>query len=257
LDNFGIDDAEMGFQRKESVTTMNADRENELSMQIAVSQVMEDNKASYQTIPAIGAAVADLNDGIEAINTQEELRSSGTKGVTAVKRTAREAMVAAALALAGQMAAYATAIKDEELFGKVDLKVRDFHNKRDTEVGPFCLGIYNTASPLVAALADYGTTPASLADLQTKVTAYTGTIGKPRSKRTSNSAAGKSQEAVFESNRVVLENRLDGLMVQLKPSRPVFYNQYLSARRIVDSPGGHNGKNGNGNGNGTPPAPSQ
>src|SRR5206468_8149274 len=149
--------------------TMNAERENELSMQVAVAQVMDENKVAYQAIPAIDKAVDDLNDGIETINTLEEQRNTGTKGVTAVKRTARETMIAAALAAAGQLAAYATATGDEELFAKVDLAAGDFHEKRDTEVGTFCLGIYNTTSPILQALADYGTTQQSLADLQTKI----------------------------------------------------------------------------------------
>ena len=213
-------------------------------MYVAVQVVLEQNQNIWQAVPAFGTAFTGFKNNITNINTLEQARNGSTRGMTADKQAARDAMTGAALEVAGAVAAYATDIGSGELQAKVDYSETDLNRARDTEVGTICQGIVAAANANVAALADFGVTADMLTALKSKIDAYNGTVGKPRSARSNTQAAGTSLEAEFAEADKVLSGKLDNLMVTFRTSQPSFYSAYTAARLIVSSPGGHKGKNG-------------
>lgn len=209
----------------------------------SVETVLDENQNIWQVLVAFVAAVAAFKSSIQTINSLEESRNGGTKGVTASKQAKRDAMTAATLVVAGGVRAYASAHNDEELRAKVNYTPSVLRNTRDTEAATICQGIHNTANGLVANLADNGVTPQTLTDLQTKITAYNAAIGKPRTKLSNNRAAGTMLELEFEAADKVLEEQLDGMIEQFKVNQS-FYQSYLAAREVVDNAAGHASKNG-------------
>lgn len=226
---------------------MDARKENKLSSYKAVETVLDENQNIWQGLVAFVAAVAAFKTSIQTINGLEQSRNGGTKGVTASKQAKRDAMSAAALEVAGGVRAYASANDDKELLAKVDYSASDFRNARDTEAATICQGIRDTANANVANLADCGVTANDLAALQTKINAYNAAIGKPRTKLSTNRAAGAMMDAEFDAADKVLDEQLDGLIEKYKVSQPSFYQAYVAAREIVDNAPGHNGKNGGAN----------
>ena len=103
----------------------------------------------------------------------------------------------------------------------------------------------------MADLADYDVSAATLTDFQSKITAYGGVNGKPRSARSNSRAAGELLKTEFAAVDRLLDKQLDGLMAKFKSSNPPFYAAYVAARDVVNHPGGHKSKNGS-NGNDTP-----
>jgi len=240
---------------------MNATQENKLSMYLAVQVVLEQNQDIWQAVPAFGTAFTGFKSGINNINTLVRARNASTKGVTADKQAARDAMTRAALEVAGAVAAYAVDIGSGELQAKVDYSDSDLRRARDSEVATICLGIVAAASDHQVALAGFGVTSEKLASLKEKIEAYNATVGKPRSARSHNQAAGASLETEFAEADKLLSGKLDNLMVAFRASQPAFYSAYEAARWIVCNRAGHKSKNG-GTGNeadapAQPPVPPQ
>jgi hypothetical protein len=236
---------------------MNAPQENAVSSFSVIDDVFTKYQAVWSPVVAFAAGVAKFRTSRTNINALIKTQSSSTKGVTLEKRTVREAMIAAALEVAGCVFAYAFDQGDAKLHAKVDYSESDLLRIRDGEIGPVCQGIHDEADAIVASLANYGVDAPLLADLQAKITAYGGNAGKPRSATGSKKAATASLDGEIVSTRRVLESKIDKLATKFKLSQPDFFNEYMAARVIVDQPGGHKPKNGNGNGNGhstpTPP----
>jgi hypothetical protein len=94
----------------------------------------------------------------------------------------------------------------------------------------------------VQAVLDYGITPAKLTALKKKTDAFQSVQVKPRQGRATSSAATKALPELFALADAVLNDRLDGLMIQFKDSQPTLFHEYTSARIIVDLPGGRASK---------------
>ena len=71
---------------------MNTRQENKLSMYVSVQSLLEGNNNIWQTLPAFGSAFTAFKGSIQRINSLEQSRQVGTKGVTAAKQAARQAM---------------------------------------------------------------------------------------------------------------------------------------------------------------------
>ena len=230
---------------------MNADQENSVSSFLAVDGVFRKYETVWTPVVAFLAGVNTFRTGLTNINTFITAQSASTLGVTEAKRLARVAMVEVALKVAGGVHAYAFDQGDSELQARVDYSESDLLRFRDSIVGPVCQGIHDEASA-IDDIVDYGVPAAMLADLQTKVTAYTGNVPQPRMATGKRKAATMSLEDEIAAARAVLDKKIDRLVEGFKASQPEFFKEYAAARIVVDAPGGHKA-NGNGDGHDTPP----
>ena len=238
---------------------MNAKQENKVSTYAGLNVVLAQNEPKWQSLTAFVASVTLFRNGLDNINAIAQTRNSSTKGVTADKQSARDTMTLAALEVAGAVSAYGSDIGSHELQGKVDYTESDLRRTRDSELTTVCQGIHDAAQSVLANLADYGVTAQTLTDLQSKITGYHGTVGKPASVKSVKQAAGTSLDSAIDEVDKVLEEKMDKLMPKFRASEPDFFNAYFAARSIVDNAASRPAKNGNGNGNGgnghdTPPA---
>lgn len=219
---------------------MRANLENKLSTYLTVQAVIDKNQSRWQSLTAFVTAYGKFKASIQTINSLSQSLNGGTKGVTANKRLVRANMAEAAEAVAGAVGAYASATDNVELQDKVNYSASDIMRVRDTESPNICQAIHDAANTNLESLAAaYGVTAETLADLQSKINAYTGNVSAPRTTRSTNRAAGTMVETEFEAADKVLTEQLDGLMVaKFKKSQPSFYAAYVAAREIVDNPGG-------------------
>jgi hypothetical protein len=235
---------------------MNADQENSVSSFSAVDDVFKKFVLVWTPVVAFAAGVTKFRSGLAKIKSLIQTQSSSTKGITREKRSALEAMVRASVTVAGCVHAYAFDQGNEALLAKTDYSETDLYRLRDGEVGPVCQGIHDEANALAVSLVDYGLSAPMLTDQQDKIEAYDGNVAKPRSATSSKKSATTTLESEIGSVRDLLDNKMDQMVAGLKTSQPDFFNEYNTARIVVDQPGGHKGKNGNGNGSGgsdTPP----
>jgi hypothetical protein len=218
---------------------MNTRQENKLSMYVSVQSLLEGNQTVWQTLPAFGSAFTAFKGSIQRINSLEQSRQTGTRGVTAAKQAAREGMASAALIVAGAVRAYASKNNDQELLAKVDFTSSNILRGRDTEAATICQGIHDSANGVVANLADFGVDAAGLTALQGKIDAYSAVLGSPRSRASTHRAAAGLKDDEFTAADRVLEEQLDGLVENFRVSQPSFYEAYQAARDVVENASGH------------------
>jgi hypothetical protein len=212
-------------------------------MFLTVQAVLDQNQSLWQSLVAFVAAYGKFKTSVQTINSLSQSLNGGTKGVTANKRLVRANMAEAAEAVAGAVGAFASATDNVELQDKVNYSANDIMRVRDTESPNIAQAIHDAANANIESLATFGVTAETLADLQSKINAYTGNVSAPRTTRSNNRAAGTMVETEFDAADKVLTEQLDGLMVaKFKKSQPSFYAAYAAAREIVDNPGGRPAK---------------
>jgi hypothetical protein len=226
-----------------------------LSSFFATDGVLEDNKPVWTGNQAFQKSVTKFRGYLTKSTGLVTQMSIGTKGATEVKGSKRDVMIAQTLVLGGKLHAFATDAGDTELAAKTDVTASDLRKLRDGEVGSACHAIQELVEAHVADLTDDGVTAADVTALQQAINDYSGVTGKPRQKRTENSAAIGQLSDVVRRTRGVLEGELDKRMLQFQVSAPEFYESYVNSRRIVDNRGAHAAKNGNGNNTPQPPQP--
>lgn len=191
-------------------------------------------KAIWMPVKGFADAVTDLEEVLARIDTLLKVQE-GKDGAAAEKAATLQLLGDAAYEIAAATKACATASGNTFLAGSVDFTRSQVTQGRDATVSARCQGILDTASGVADSLKDYGITAAKLAKLQQRIAAFNAVQTKPRQVTSSGSAATRELPELFRQASAVLENRLDGLMVQFKESQPSFYNEYQSARVIVDA----------------------
>ena len=84
----------------------------------------------------------------------------------------------------------------------------------------------------------YSITAAKLTAFKKKIDAYDSVKTSSREKIVQRSAANQLLPQLIRSAVNILNDPLDGLMVQFKSDQPNFYEEYFSARAIVSARGG-------------------
>jgi len=102
-----------------------------------------------------------------------------------------------------------------------------------------CTTIYNAVNEVIAELADYGITPAKLSSFKKKIDAFEKVKVAPRQSLVEQSAASQLLTQLVGESVRILNDDLDGLMVQFEEAAPNFYAEYFAARVIVDAAGSH------------------
>ncbi len=213
---------------------MDDDQENRRSRAGAVSLVLNNNSAAIAGVPLLVAQVAELDDSIALVDNLAQGQMSETSGVTLNKEQVRETMIRKTLQVAGQLKAWASINKNEELLAKVKISHSSFMDKRDDLRANLAQEIHDLANTNLAALADAGTTAATLSALQTRVDTYKLASPSTREAIVHVSTLTKLLETELRRADTIQRERLDGLMEQFSDTEPNFYNTYHAARYIID-----------------------
>jgi len=91
------------------------------------------------------------------------------------------------------------------------------------------------ARALLTELADRGITAAKLAAFKKKIDAFDGIKTSPRAAIVQRKAANLLLPKLVCTAVNILNDQLDGLLVQFKDTNPNFYEEYFAARAIVDT----------------------
>ena len=198
-------------------------------------------KVIWSAVKGFVDAVSDLEEVVARIDVLLKVQE-GKDGAAAEKAQALQLLGDAAYEIAAAARSCAVASGNTFLAGQVDFTRAQVTQGRDATVAARCEGILDTANGVSDSLKDYGITTAKLTKLQQRIDAFNAVQTKPRQVTSSSSAATRELPGLFQQAVAVLEDRLDGLVVQFKESQPSFYNEYQSARMTVDATGGRTSK---------------
>ena len=201
----------------------------------------KNHRAIWSSVKGFADAVSDLEEVVARIDVLLKVQE-GKDGAAAEKARALQLLGDAAYEIAAATRSCAVTSGNTFLAGQVDFTRSQVTDGRDATVAARCEGILDTANGVSDLLKDYGITTAKLTKLRQRIDAFNAVQTKPRQVTSSSSAATRELPGLFQQAIAVLEDRLDGLVVQFKESQPSFFNEYQSARVIVNSASGRSTK---------------
>jgi hypothetical protein len=193
------------------------------------------NDKTWTSIPALARAVADL--GTVAARVGEILESTATpSGASASKAACLDSLIAQAHPIAAALHAFFVDNADADLATQTDLSATDLRKGSEAEIVARCSKVLSLAKDHVDDLGDYDVEPADLTALEKKIDAFAKACPKPRQNVASKSAATKALPQLFQQARRIIDTRIDRLMVKFKTAATDFYNEYRTARKVVEQP---------------------
>ena len=223
---------------------MNTVDENRLTMVTTTTGVILKYKEVWQDHVAFARGFAALEAEQETIDEQAQT-AAGKSGAASAKRLALEALGKAGEEIIGAVLAYANEQALPELAAKVNYAPTDFIAGNARKIVTRANTVHAAATEVLANLADYRITAAKLTAFKKKIDAYDSVKTSPREKIVQRSAANQLLPQLIRTAVSILRDQLDGLMVQFKSDHPNFYEEYFSARSIVDIRGAQNTDNKN------------
>jgi len=219
------------------VNSMKIIQNNKLRAYLTVDAVLEAHETQWTALPAFAAGAARFKQIIGESQDLGQTQASRT-GAASEKAYALAALGNAAFEVGAAVHAFAVAQEDYALEGRVDFSRSSISLGREASVVARCRDIHAAATAQLADLADYGITAAKLTALKKKIDAFETSLAKPRQQVATSSAATVELAEKFSEADAVLNKCLDKLVYQFKDSVPDLFNEYQTARSIVDLRGG-------------------
>lgn len=221
-----------------NLNAMNANQEDKLSMYYVVRDTAERYRPTWVSNAVFAATYNLWAEKIPLIESNRDMQTLETTGITTDKTSKRSAMTEKALFLENRLQSYANAVENAELRESVQYSASDLKKTRDTDVVGICNTILAQANAYAAAIAEYGVTAAMITDFQTAIAAYSSTLAKPKAAKSQTKTATENLARLFKEADDLLVKRLDLDIELFKASNPEFYSQYKTARIIIPTGGG-------------------
>lgn len=215
--------------------TMTSRQESKLNMYNATATFLVDNAAITATLPAFPAAVTALNNQIASIEAAAQTEAEVISGITVNKNDLKKSLAQLATTNAAALFAFASASGDAVLKEKARYSYSDLYKLKDDELSIICQNLHAEENAVLASLAPYGVTAATLTTFQTMITDYSTEVPAPRNAASTRAAARQQLNDLFDETDELLKEQVDKLAVQFKVSEPEFYNAYKSNRVILDA----------------------
>ncbi len=212
---------------------MNKRQISRLNAARSVQVVLERWKDSLSEAAQDGHA--ELTELLESI-TEHGNKQSLRPGFAAGKAQARNSLADAAAALAGALVSYGTSIEDYRLIAACDYSRSDILAGADARIAARCNALLDEARPLVANLAKYKVTTASLNAFKAKIEAFDALQTSPRDGIAQRASATRQIHRLNRQVQELLSKQIDPLIAPLKETEPTVFNEYRVARKLVSGP---------------------
>ncbi len=229
---------------------MTATHENKLSMYHAVVSFSLDTPwlALIASVPARQngfSTLGHLLSPLDASSTGQTTSTQQSTGATLDKKTRKENLINAILAVAGPLYALGAALGNNEITAVANTTASKLRSMRDDLLGSRATSIQTLASANAAALIPNGAGAAHLTTLLNQRNTWNANTQRPRQLKASATGHGVNLTAQVKVIDALLKNQIDKLMLPFKAINPSFYAVYLANRVIHDTSGKKK----------TPPAP--
>lgn len=213
---------------------MNKHQENKLSMYITVQQVTNYFSDAWQGFVPFKNQFNEFETIVEKIKAIRPIQEGKITGVTKDKTEARYIATQKGLEIAEKVYAYASIIGNHKLKDRVSYSVSDFATCRDTVVNDLIQIIYNAGGKYLAELTDFDVTQAYLDELKRLNDAFAAIVENPRQAITNRAKATTYLQGYFKQADTIVKDRLDKLMNYFREKSPDFWQQFISARKIIN-----------------------
>lgn len=193
---------------------------------------VKSNEGITAEVPGIARVYNTAKALLDSITAADTMRKHKLSAVTAGKRQYLNEMAHNALLVSSAVVSFAAEKKDDELKKAMTYSPSDLFHAPEKNLGAILSAIMETAKPLSSALKDFGVTEELFTVFSKQVETYLERTTHPVNSRTEHKTAGQQIDQWLNQLKDILDNQLDGLMIQFKFSQPEFYKQYFNKRRI-------------------------
>ena len=207
---------------------------NKLAMYKSLKTIIAQNEASWTALPAFANAYQTFVERLEALEQRVYQQNLALVGVSAVKDAKKAIVVDKAYAMSSAITAYAVANNDLEVMSQMKISKHELQSLGKEMVLVLVNRIISRASSLVAALADFGITQASVDELITLRNELDAQMNAPRNAIIDRKGQTLGIKTLTREIDAIVKLQLDKLLFILKEDHPQFFIDYKNARIIVD-----------------------
>jgi hypothetical protein len=163
-----------------------------------------------------------------------QIQQGKITGVAEQKQKEEMEMIDETVRVAGCIYVFAIDHSNFDLAARVNINNSTLVHVNESKLVAQCRNIYTLLRDNLAGLAQYGITEADAVKLDKEITDFEQLVAKPRTQIVTRSEANGRIKQLIRVQMDLLNQKIDKLMLQFKTSKPVFYNEYKSARYIVN-----------------------
>jgi hypothetical protein len=213
---------------------MNDKQSAKLNMAQRVLDTMASNASSYDGMPPMKTAVADLGSDIVSIReVAKDMLTVNVPATTLNKREKESRMSDLCWRALNALHVLEFTTGKKELLTLLHVSPSSFYRLDGNAALALGQQILGQVKAHAAELADFGYTSETIADLEASVDEFKSVIVGPRETIGARKHKTTNLKQLFASLDSTLYDRLDKLMVLFKDSHPDFYNDYRTARSLI------------------------
>ena len=209
---------------------------DQYDMLLTVENHFDDNATLWNTNVPLTASKTLLSSKIDTIAEQVAIQLLNPIGTTIDKTALRNDLQNKGLALSAAVSAYAATTGKNDLYYRVNLNKTDFERYREAELLGVITNLHREATTELANLAPYGITALTLTVLLAANTAFGTVMKNPNQAIAKRKTATDAIADLLPETIIILETRIDNLMVGLAATQPQFAEIYTAVRALNSSP---------------------
>jgi hypothetical protein len=192
---------------------------------------------AWSAIPGYETAVASIEETLTAIGEHTLAQAQAARsGDSAAKSEAYQSLLGLGFVVCSGLKALASANGDRKLFTQVNYSRSTLARGREAQVVGRCQAILDLGTENAEALTGkYNVTAADLKGLKSALQQFAALQPKPRQNRAAVTAATRELVNLFSTLDDLLSHQLDPLMEKFRETHSGFYNEYRSARVVVEN----------------------
>lgn len=201
-------------------------------MNLAVENFMDDNESVWSGNVPITETKELLSKTIDDLAEQVGIQLTNPTGVTVDKERARKTLVEEAFVISSAASAYASIIDNGALRNRTYYAISTLERFRDAELHSVCTNLLSDCQGVGRALEPYGITSVVLSDFQVTTDRFAAIMKNPTEAIARRKAATDKIPVILSDISILLNTRMDNLMVGLQASAPDFVAQYTNIRAV-------------------------
>jgi len=213
---------------------MNSKQESRYSMELALRDFLNQNKAVISSLPGFGSLFTAFSDNIDQIQVIREKQEADKTGIALTKEQLRNDLVAKTTDISRKTAAYAKMTNNVVLMKEVHYSVSDLKMAADVILKDRALLVHDNAGEHLTELAEYGVTAEILSALKSVIDLFFTVMPKPRLGIIEKKQATDQLAQLFTSNHALVQ-KFDILVEIIRLTQPAFYAAYRDNRKVIET----------------------
>ncbi len=216
---------------------MNKKQINKSRMYFACDLILDNHNDLISTMPELQAAHNLLKNKLVLIEQYRQVQEVDSSGLTINKTKLRIELSNSILQFSDVLKTYSTIIKDDVLKNKAWYNSSHLVRSSDPIIYDIGLLLYNLALPLKVELERFTLTQAVFDSMEVLLNSFKKAIPEKRIATGTSKISTANIKETFAALDKLLKEEMDILMLPFQYINIDFYNEYKSARNIIDYSG--------------------